>query len=757
VDSAHIIAYVLLDVAIVVVAARLMGRLFVRLGQPAVIGEIVAGIALGPTLLGLLPGDLDVFLFPPDVRPYLNVVAQLGLALFMFIVGMEVDLSLIRGRQRAAGSVAAGALVLPLILGCAAAFVLYPLHGVNADGETIPQLAFVLFLGVAMSITALPVLARILTERGMHRTQTGVLALAAAVIDDVFGWALLAVVVAVAAGGSPAGVARIAGLTLAFVLVMFLLVRPLLARMVPWYRATGKLTPDMLAVVLAGLLLSAWVTDWIGVHSIFGAFLFGAIMPRRGAGALSHDILGRLEQVSLSLLLPVFFVVAGLQVNVGSLGVDGIWQLALILVVAIGGKVIGAAAGARLQRSPRRQVWALGVLMNTRGLTEIVILQVGLTLGVLDLEMFTLMVLMALITTAMTGPLLRRIYPDRVLNREIAAAEAAEQAELGEGEAYTVLVAVPEDPESASRTVELASDLIGHEGPARVVLCRLLRSEDDLEVASGLGAQLAVLATVGDDLRRMANELQATGVTSSAVARFATDPAADLAELAIRLRADVVLLTDSTEHDPDVLSTDTAAPSSTLGSQLLALGAAPDVTVVVAGVRARRPGQGAGRRIGVIVDGGAGGRAAVRVGTQLALRAGGGVAVASADQRRARRGAAAASALSRHGVSAESVETAVVAQAGLLVLPLELPVPGEVDAAGVLRVRPAAADIDDDMEQVIERIKVAPAETLATTDGGVAGGVAVDTAATPTGATAAADVDAGPAATTEGRSAGSDA
>lgn len=743
-DAAHIIAYVLLDVAIVVIAARLMGRLFVRIGQPAVIGEIVAGIALGPTLLGLLPGGLDVLLFPPDVRPYLNVVAQLGLALFMFIVGMEVDLSLIRGRQRAAGSVAAGALVLPLILGCAAAVVLFPLHSVNAEGEPINQLAFILFLGVAMSITALPVLARILTERGMHRTQTGVLALAAAVIDDVLGWALLAVVVAVAAGGDPAGVGRIMGLTLAFVAIMFFVVRPLLARMVPWHKTAGKLTPDMLAVILAGLLLSAWVTDWIGVHSIFGAFLFGAIMPRRDAGALSHEILGRLEQVSLSLLLPVFFVVAGLQVNVGSLGVDGIWQLALILAVAIGGKVLGAAAGAKLQRSPRRQVWALGVLMNTRGLTEIVILQVGLQLGVLDSEMFTLMVLMALITTAMTGPLMRRIYPDRVLDREIAAAKAAEQAELGEADAYTVLAVVPEGPDTARRTAELARELTGHEGPARVVLCRLLATDDDLEVASGLGAQLAELAAVGDELRRLAAELESSGVAGSTVARFAGDPAADLAELAVRLGADVVLLIDTAERDPDAPAGET---SPALAGQLLALNAVPDVTVVVAGARARLAGQGAGRRIGVVVDGGAGGRAAVRIGTQLALRAGGGVAVAPVDGRRARRATTATTALNRHGVPAEAVEATVVAQAGVLVLPLDVPVPDDVDAAaGVLRVRPTAADVDDEMEQVIERIAVNPAATVA--------GASAATVVEP-----AADADVTPASTptTEGRSPGTEA
>jgi Kef-type K+ transport system membrane component KefB len=714
-DAAHVVGYVLLDVAVVVVAARLGGRLFVRLGQPAVIGEIVAGIALGPTLLGLLPGDLDVLLFPAEVRPFLNVIANLGVALFMFIVGLEVDLSLIRGRQRAAGTVAVGAVVLPLLLGCAIAVVLFPYHDRSADGEPVEPLAFVLFLGVAMSITALPVLARILTERGMQRTPTGVLALACAVIDDVLGWTLLAVVVAVAAGGNPGGVAWIIALTAAFALAMFLVVRPLLARMVAWHRDAGRLTPDMLAVVLAGLLFSAWITDRIGVHAIFGAFLFGAVMPRREAGQLTRDILGRLEQVSLSLLLPVFFVVAGLQVNVGDVGVAGIWQLGLILVAAIGGKVLGSAGAARLQRMPRRQQWSLGVLMNTRGLTELVILQVGLQLGVLDPAMFTLMVLMALITTMMTGPLMRRIYPDRVLERERAAAEAAEQAELGQPDTYTVLAAVPEEPAAARRTALLAAELVGHEQPARVVLCRLLPAEAELEVASGLGAELAVLATVGDELRRLSAELDAAGTPGSVVVRFSADPAADLAALALRVGADVVLLAEEAPVAAGAAPLSelgvpeaAAPPPSATGARLLALEALPEVTVVIAGPGA----EGGGPRVGVVVDGAAGGRAALRVGAQLALRSAVAVAVAPADAKRARRSSVpAVEALVRRGVPAEAVDPATARGAGLLVLPVDLPVPGPGDSAtGVLRVRPTAADVDDALEQVVDRIVVRPAE-----------------------------------------------
>src|SRR3954471_18310156 len=218
---AEIVAFVFIDLAVIMVIARLVGRLAVRLGQPAVIGEIIASILLGPTLLGAFPGDLDTGLFPPDVRPYLNVLAQLGLVLFMFLVGLEVDLSFIRGRERIAVSVSLSSVVLPLALGVLLASLLYASHSV-VNGDTVSFLAFALFIGVSMSITAFPVLARILTERGMHRIPTGVLALACAAVDDVLAWALLAVVVAIVSAGSLAGVAKIIALTIIFALVMFL-------------------------------------------------------------------------------------------------------------------------------------------------------------------------------------------------------------------------------------------------------------------------------------------------------------------------------------------------------------------------------------------------------------------------------------------------------------------------------------------------------------------------------------------------------
>ena len=534
----HIAALVFIDIAIIMIVARVFGRAARAVGQPAVVGEIIAGIALGPSLLGLLPGDLDQRLFPPEVLPYLSVLAQLGLVLFMFIVGLELDMLLIRGREKLAGTISASSVVLPFALGAGLALLLYPSHDETATGPVTP-LALALFLGVAMSITAFPVLARILTDRGMHRTSTGVLALACAAVDDIIAWTLLAFVVAVVAGNGPLDVLRIIALTAVFAAAMFGLVRPALRRLNTWYARAGRLTPDILAVVLIGVLVSAYITEIIGIHAIFGAFIFGAIMPRQGAADMTREILERLEQVSVLLLLPLFFVVTGLSTNVGGITGSGLWQLALILVVAIGGKFVGAYLGARVMKVPRRQSTAIGVLMNTRGLTELVILNVGKQLGVLDDELFTMMVLMALITTAMTGPLLKRVYSDRVLQRDIAAAE---RASLGLIDSYRVLALVDDQPRAA-RMAGVGAALLGAGRPAELVLSRLVRRPTtSLEVGAPLVPDLAQMAATVDELKALADEVTSRGAACSVLTRFTSDPWADLLAQAEAVEANVVLV-----------------------------------------------------------------------------------------------------------------------------------------------------------------------------------------------------------------------
>ncbi|MGY1828974.1 cation:proton antiporter [Geodermatophilus sp. SYSU D01180] len=696
---AEITAFVFLDLAVIMVVARLMGRLAVKVGQPAVMGEIVAGILLGPTLLGALPGDLDAALFPDHVRPYLEVLAQLGLVLFMFLVGLEVDLSFIRGREKIAVSVSVSSIVLPFALGVLLATYLHSAHDVftHDDGtaQAISFIGFALFMGVAMSITAFPVLARILAERQMHRVPTGVLALACAAVDDVLAWALLAVVVAVVAAGSFSGVLLILLWSVVFALVMFLVVRPLLKHLVTRYERLGRLTPEMLALVLIGILGSAWVTEEIGIHFIFGAFVFGVVMPRQGAGALNHEIIDRLEQVSVLLLLPVFFVVTGLKVDVGAIDVTGLGELGLILLVAISGKFVGAFAAARTQKVPRRQATALGALMNTRGLTELVILNLGRENGVLDDTMFTLMVLMAVITTVMTSPLLNVIYPKRVLERDIAAAE---RAAMGLTEAYTVLVVV-DDPARDAGLVDLACDLVGRETPAQVLVTRVVRrSRPKPEVASGLGADLELMATVAGELRTLAQRVEERGLKASVASRFSEDPWAEVADLAGNSDADVVLVRSGWGIAEGALTADGAGtpwPPSLQGSVVTVSGELGE-----AGLQPGGP-------VAVVQDGDADGRAALRLAAHAALGRQVPLQLRAGEGRRSgRRLGAVAGSLRKAGVrvseDAETLPALLLAPAGAG------PVPAADDLTPILLVHAGTADSDRDMDETLAGIAARP-------------------------------------------------
>lgn len=410
--NTHQVVFLLLDLAVIVVLARLLGAVARRFDQPPVIGELLAGILLGPTLFG---EGFAAALFPTDVRPFLAALANVGVAMFMFMVGLELEQTLLRGRGKLALTVSVSSIVLPFTLGVGLAFYL----AMNRPVEH--RLGFVLFIGAAMSVTAFPVLARILQDRGMLRTMLGGLALTCAAIGDVLAWCLLAVVVIVSGGASGAEQWLIV-LGPIYVALMLWVVRPLLRKLFT-AGATGALP-----TVLAGALISGAVTELIGLHFIFGAFLFGVIVPREGTDALRHRIIDRVEEFNSALLLPVFFIVSGLKVNLSTLSTTGLVELGLVLLVAIAGKFGGAFVGARLHGLPARKSAALATLMNTRGLTELIILTVGLQLGVLDQSLYSIMVAMAVITTAMAGPLLRLIYPPSVIERDQAVEQARQPA-----------------------------------------------------------------------------------------------------------------------------------------------------------------------------------------------------------------------------------------------------------------------------------------------------------------------------------------
>ncbi|MCZ0987168.1 cation:proton antiporter [Streptomyces diastatochromogenes] len=399
----------LIAVPVVIAACRAGAGLFRRLGQPPVIGEITLGILLGPSLLGWLSPSLQHWLFPPAVLPYIGALGNLGLLAFMFLVGLELDLSALRGHSRSAVAVSQASIALPLTLGSLLALGMY---GTFAP-EGVGRLPFVLFIAVSMSITAFPVLARILTDRGMYTTRLGSLAMACAAVDDVTAWCLLAVVAAVGASGSLQDAALTALWSVVFLAAMLWIVRPLLTKAAG--RASRAVESTVLVVLFSGLCLSAFVTDRIGIHALFGAFLFGVVTPR-GSRAVELSA-ARLRAFTVPVLLPLFFVSTGLKTDVALLTGDStqwLWAAAVLAVAGLG-KWGGSTAAARLAGETWRDAMSIGALMNCRGLTELVALNLGLQLGVIGPALFTILVLMALLTTAITSPALswfRRVPTD---------------------------------------------------------------------------------------------------------------------------------------------------------------------------------------------------------------------------------------------------------------------------------------------------------------------------------------------------------
>ena len=389
----------LLQIIIIIAATQLLGSVFKKIGQPSVIGETVAGIILGPSLLGLLFPGVFHFIFPVESLPNLRFLSQIGLILFMFIIGMELDTKLLRKQAFEAIIISHASILIPFTLGILLSYYLF------ADYAQTEFYAFALFMGIAMSITAFPVLARIIRDRKLSGTPLGMLAISCAASDDVTAWCILAILIALIRSGSGMNGFYVIGLVLAYVMMMLVPVRIFLKKIQSVY-TNGKMGYNgFTAIMFTVLLLSSWCTEVLGIHALFGAFLAGIIIPKNEL--IQKRIIDRISDVTLVMLLPLFFVYTGLRTQAGILNTAALWtSFAYILVCAVAGKFGGSALVARALGQTWKDSLSIGALMNTRGLIELVVLNIGYDLGILSTEIFSMMVLMALITTMMTSPLL---------------------------------------------------------------------------------------------------------------------------------------------------------------------------------------------------------------------------------------------------------------------------------------------------------------------------------------------------------------
>lgn len=406
----HPLPILIIQIITIILFARGIGYITGRIGQPQVVGEIIAGIMLGPSLLGFIFPELSSFLFPTESIQNLQFLSQIGLIFFMFIIGMELDIKVLKNQASAAVVVSHASILFPYFLGMVLAYFIYT----DYAPHNVSFAAFALFIGIAMSITAFPVLARIIQERGLSKTPLGTMAITCAAADDVSAWCILAAVVAFVKAGNAAGALYTLGLAVAFVLFMLKVVKPLMKKIASVYASREIFSKKVVGLIFIVLLASSYIAEIIGIHALFGAFLAGVIMPQNLA--FKKIITEKIEDISLVLLLPLFFVSTGLRTELGLLNDAQSWiTFFLVLMVAIIGKFGGASLASRLVGQSWKDSLSLGVLMNTRGLMEIVVVNIGYDLGILSPEVFTMLVLMALVTTFLTGPSLN--YIDHIFSK----------------------------------------------------------------------------------------------------------------------------------------------------------------------------------------------------------------------------------------------------------------------------------------------------------------------------------------------------
>ena len=463
----HPLALLLVQIITIIFVARCFGWICRKIGQPTVIGEMIAGIVLGPSLVGTMFPEYSALLFPKESLGNLQFLSQIGLILFMYVVGMELDLSVLKNKAKDAVVISHASIIIPFTLGIILAYFIYQ----DFAPSGVEFASFGLFLGIAMSITAFPVLARIVQERGLHRTRIGALVITCAAADDITAWCILAAVIAIVKAGSFVSSLYIIGLSIAYVFLMLWVVKPFLKRIGDLYGNKDTITKPVIAIFFLTLLISSYTTEIIGIHALFGAFMAGAIMPENMR--FRSIFIEKVEDVSQVMLLPLFFVFTGLRTQIGMLDDPYLWKVCgLIIAVAVVGKFLGSAITAKFVGQNWRDSLTIGALMNTRGLMELIVLNIGYDLGVLSTEIFSMMVIMALATTFMTGPALDLI--GYIYNRK----KNYIPAEIRQESRFKVLVSF-DSPDGGKSLLRLANAFVKKmQGNAMVTAMHISQSNE---------------------------------------------------------------------------------------------------------------------------------------------------------------------------------------------------------------------------------------------------------------------------------------
>jgi Kef-type K+ transport system membrane component KefB len=516
----HPLALLLLQIIAIILVARVFGWIFRKIGQPTVIGEIIAGIVLGPSLFGLYLPEVKEALFPLASLGNLQVLSQVGLILFMFVIGMELDLKVLKNKANDAVVISHASIVIPFALGVGLAYFIY----FQFAPPGVEFLSFSLFMGIAMSITAFPVLARIVQERGLHKTKLGAIVITCAAADDITAWCLLAAVIAIVKAGSFVSSLYIIALALAYVFLMFFVVKPFLKRVGDLYAKKDSVKKSVVAIFFLTLIISSYLTEIIGIHALFGAFVAGVIMP--DISKFRNIFIEKVEDISIILLLPLFFVFTGLRTEIGLINEPYLWKITgFIILVAVAGKFFGSALAARFVGQSWHDSLTIGALMNTRGLMELVVLNIGYELGVLSPKIFTMMVIMALVTTFMTGPALD------LINFIFKTKDIIIPSEIKRNSKFKILISFGNN-EKGKSLLRLANSLVKKNNEDSNITAMHLTMSDDMHAYNLEEYEESTFAPIVKESVTLSQEIttifKATGDIETDIADIASEGQYDL-------------------------------------------------------------------------------------------------------------------------------------------------------------------------------------------------------------------------------------